>query len=302
MKTEPGPWLPAPSPIVESVEFGWNLGFTGTFDVPTSELTEFGHEVPGTPRTHSLTLDPRELPGYLRASEAVDNSLGLRATGNIQHVTLSEYSPLPWTPEQWPEGAVGYELDGTPTISSAITVSGLIEASASGNNDNGTIAFDGLMAIADGWGRRGQFVTLPWPWWENLAAWQVVGRAHVAASASGTPAPSGPSPFSASVSADDLTVLGLLPSTLTGPTWPPLLPPPPYDHLVTYGAGCSLIEARATITRPAYRFLFEVPETKGMWRVRQKQSLPGTDSWPLRQRQNGGATGSWPLRQRQTGM
>lgn len=44
----------------------------------------------------------------------------------------------------------------------------------------------------------------------------------------------------------------------------------------------------------------EIPQAAtGMWRLRQRQSLPGTDSWPLRQRQNGGHTGSWPLRGRQ---
>lgn len=43
--------------------------------------------------------------------------------------------------------------------------------------------------------------------------------------------------------------------------------------------------------------------TKGMWGMRQRQSLAGNaGGWPLRQRQNGGATGSWPLRQRQTGL
>lgn len=44
------------------------------------------------------------------------------------------------------------------------------------------------------------------------------------------------------------------------------------------------------------------PETRGMYRARQRQSPAGADGWPLRQRQNAGATGTWPLRQRQNGM
>jgi hypothetical protein len=45
-----------------------------------------------------------------------------------------------------------------------------------------------------------------------------------------------------------------------------------------------------------------VPEGTGLTRLRQRQTLTGSDSWPLRQRQNGGHSGSWPLRQRQTGV
>lgn len=47
-----------------------------------------------------------------------------------------------------------------------------------------------------------------------------------------------------------------------------------------------------------WRFIY----TGGHYRVRQRQSLAGTDSWPLRQRQNGATSGSWPLRQRQSGL
>lgn len=58
-----------------------------------------------------------------------------------------------------------------------------------------------------------------------------------------------------------------------------------------------------TKVRPRqYRWLYATPRGGGVWRLRQRQSLTGTDSWPLRQRQNGGATGSWPLRQRQRGV
>lgn len=45
-----------------------------------------------------------------------------------------------------------------------------------------------------------------------------------------------------------------------------------------------------------------VPQGTGLTRLRQRQTLTGSDSWPLRQRQNGGHTGSWPLRQRQQGV
>jgi hypothetical protein len=40
----------------------------------------------------------------------------------------------------------------------------------------------------------------------------------------------------------------------------------------------------------------------GAWRLRQRQTLTGSDSWPLRQRQNGHHSGSWPLRQKQRGV
>jgi hypothetical protein len=54
--------------------------------------------------------------------------------------------------------------------------------------------------------------------------------------------------------------------------------------------------------RPAYRWLYADPTPSGQWRLRQRQSLTGSDSWPLRQRHNGAHTGSWPLRQRQAGV
>lgn len=44
------------------------------------------------------------------------------------------------------------------------------------------------------------------------------------------------------------------------------------------------------------------PTGGGLYRLRQRQTLPAADSWPLRQRHNGSHTGSWPLRQRQTGI
>lgn len=58
--------------------------------------------------------------------------------------------------------------------------------------------------------------------------------------------------------------------------------------------------AVAIVQRPRYRFVYPDP-LGGAWRIRQRQSLAGSDSWPLRQRQNGGHTGSWALRQRQSG-
>ena len=60
----------------------------------------------------------------------------------------------------------------------------------------------------------------------------------------------------------------------------------------------NLTTARFRYTPPRYR----IHTTGGVWRLRQRQSLTGTDSWPLRQRQNGGHSGSWPLRQRQRGV
>jgi len=71
-------------------------------------------------------------------------------------------------------------------------------------------------------------------------------------------------------------------------------------HGLTYSSRATAVivgfEVRAL---KRFRWLYG---SKGAWRLRQRQSLVGTDSWPLRQRQNGGATGSWPLRQRQRGV
>jgi len=60
------------------------------------------------------------------------------------------------------------------------------------------------------------------------------------------------------------------------------------------------IELTTLVRPPRFRYLYA--GTRGSWRLRQRQSLPGADSWPTRQRQHGGHTGSWPVRQRQTGV
>lgn len=60
------------------------------------------------------------------------------------------------------------------------------------------------------------------------------------------------------------------------------------------------VEAVA-VHRAAWRWRL-VSDQRGAWRLRQRQSLPGSDSWPLRQRHNGTHSGSWPLRQRQRGV
>jgi len=41
---------------------------------------------------------------------------------------------------------------------------------------------------------------------------------------------------------------------------------------------------------------------QGAWRLRQRQTLTGSDSWPLRQRQNGLHSGTWTPRQLQRGV
>ena len=83
----------------------------------------------------------------------------------------------------------------------------------------------------------------------------------------------------------------------TEPMW---AEPPVLEEVFNSGATVrrELTVARFRYTPPRYR----IHTTGGAWRLRQRQSLTGTDSWPLRQRQNGGATGSWPLRQRQRGV
>jgi hypothetical protein len=74
--------------------------------------------------------------------------------------------------------------------------------------------------------------------------------------------------------------------------------PPPVDTAV------EILSVRVlTTVRPRrYRWLYDTPQGTGMWRLRQRQSLVGSDGWPLRQRQQGKHSGSWPLRQRQRGI
>ncbi len=69
----------------------------------------------------------------------------------------------------------------------------------------------------------------------------------------------------------------------------------------SWRADILAINITTTYRPPKYRWIYPTP-SKGMWNLRQRQSLTGNaGGWPLRQRQTGGATGSWPLRQRQTG-
>lgn len=69
----------------------------------------------------------------------------------------------------------------------------------------------------------------------------------------------------------------------------------------SWRASILSINVTTTYRPPRYRWIYKT-QSKGMWNLRQRQSLTGNaGGWPLRQRQNGGATGSWPLRQRQTG-
>lgn len=67
------------------------------------------------------------------------------------------------------------------------------------------------------------------------------------------------------------------------------------DGELTIGASMNYI-ARRDFRPPRHRFIFP----GGLWRTRQRQTAPGSDSWPIRQRNNAGHSGSWPLRQRQT--
>lgn len=55
------------------------------------------------------------------------------------------------------------------------------------------------------------------------------------------------------------------------------------------------------VNHSAWRWRW-VPQGTGLTRLRQRQTLTGSDSWPLRQRQSGGHSGSWSLRQRQSGV
>jgi len=72
---------------------------------------------------------------------------------------------------------------------------------------------------------------------------------------------------------------------------------PPEVAVHTYVRGMNII----AVHHLPWRWRW-VPKGLGLTRLRQRQTLPGSDSWPLRQRQNGAHTGSWPLRQRQRGV
>jgi len=70
---------------------------------------------------------------------------------------------------------------------------------------------------------------------------------------------------------------------------------PAHSNRLRVGAGIGRIHHITKIETAT-------PPLGGAWRLRQRQTLTGSDSWPLRQRQNGGHSGSWPLRQRQRGV
>lgn len=72
---------------------------------------------------------------------------------------------------------------------------------------------------------------------------------------------------------------------------------PPVGAIHAYVRGVNVV---GVIHQP-WRWRW-VPKGLGLTRLRQRQTLPGSDSWPLRQRQNGAHTGSWPLRQLQRGV
>lgn len=74
--------------------------------------------------------------------------------------------------------------------------------------------------------------------------------------------------------------------------------PPVLLDLGTQQVALASATATFRYTPPRYRLI----TPGGAWRLRQRQTLTGTDGWPLRQRQNGGHSGSWPLRQRQRGV
>ena len=78
--------------------------------------------------------------------------------------------------------------------------------------------------------------------------------------------------------------------------------PPAWVPGASSSAGLSYVVSAASSwwnwTPPRYRFVWP----GGQYRLRQRQTLPGSDGWPLRQRQNGAHSGSWPIRQRQTGV
>lgn len=92
----------------------------------------------------------------------------------------------------------------------------------------------------------------------------------------------------------------------------PISAPVPYDRVtsepdgswwrrstVSYRTGRILsVSVSQMVKPPRYRFVWP----GGQYRLRQRQTLPGSDGWPLRQRQHGAHSGSWPLRQRQTGV
>ena len=74
------------------------------------------------------------------------------------------------------------------------------------------------------------------------------------------------------------------------------------DDLVSWQAidEPSVEDYRLRLTSVRMWGCFDIPS--GLWRMRQRQSIAGTDSWPVRALQNGHHSGSWPIRARQNGI
>lgn len=301
-----GPWQDAPTPVVEDLV-----------------LTVYPSADASGGSSDSLSWPPGEAalvaqiardPSTAATGVEVDPSVfAARSQAFTQHTFADVYRAWflamrvdslaagPWAPEL-PEDAIGFEIEHDPVVGSATLRGNLTGASESGGM--GRLDFTAEVVSSSGWVPFFDETTgevagwsptdLSWP---TVLDWPVQG---------GVPVP-GDTGAGVSTETGAFTIGGvdgpvtlvLVPSLLRGPT-------PEVPDVVAAGAvysvDCTLLAAQATVTRARYRFVYPDPVVKGMWRLRQRQSLVGTDSWPLRQRQNGGATGSWPLRQRQRGV
>lgn len=297
-----GPWQDPPAPAVESLAFGvafWgHTDITGSWPWASGSMSVLSTEVLKQP-----------VPPALASLPATRRETGTDTAG----MSLWGWYLWGWTPPTWepdlPEGAIGVEFDG-PVDMGPVTVVGGIAAAAEHVSDLGegpvgvTQAFSGKIVHASDVTRSGLTVTVPplsptiVAGWDDLAEMSVPAQ-DLAPSAESTGIVGvAPEPFE--IPADgDLSIAMLV--SLIEEVDPPAFPAPDSGrrHVFQYWAGNVDLAARALVTRPRYRFLYS---SGGAWRLRQRQSLTGTDSWPLRQRQNGGATGSWPLRQRQRGV
>lgn len=297
-----GPWQDPPAPAVESLAFGvafWgHTDITGSWPWASSTIAATSTEV----LEQEIPEAVASVPAGRRGD--VTDTAGLSVWG--WH--LWGWSPPAWEPDL-PEGAIGVEFDGSVDVG-PVTVAGGIAAAAEHLSDFGegpsgiTQAFSGKIVQASDVTRSGLTVTVPplspsvVAGWDELASMSVPAQ-DLAPSVESTGI-TGVTPVPFEIPADgDLSIAMLV--SLIQDTDPPEFPAPDGSrrHVFQYWAGNVDLTARALVTRPRYRFLYP---TGGMWRLRQRQSLTGTDSWPLRQRQNGGATGSWPLRQRQRGV
>lgn len=293
----PGPWLDAPAPEQERLLFRampWPVLRSGAwpFTFPAQAIT-----LPDLPLVDTTDVGV----GHFTRRDSGNDTVQLAAS------TLFDATPGFWSPPDWPDGAVDFEVETPPEITSGIAYDGQFDAghdAVSATAD--TVSLQGftgrgLRAFEGDWSIDAGVLNVNALNYSSLAIWHAAASSPVPSQTLPTvtawPYP-GMTGFEGefSTAASGAATLAAIPDYLMSDQRPPA---PPANRQAVYWARLREVHASAFVARGRYRFLFA---GAGRWRLRQRQSLTGTDGWPLRQRQNGANSGSWPLRQRQHGV